>query len=269
MQGNEHAIRLQPNGVGDSVDSQGQINYAVSVDGVTPSLTVYSINPSTGVLTKQLTNPVAGIGPMLAITPNGKYLYSIGPELYEFSIDPASGALSPLAGSPVAVPNSGTLVPAGVAIDPSGQFMYVTNAIQGTGFGQSMDAWSIDSQSGALSLISEFQPTPGPQGSIALDASGKYAIVDTPVTSKTGPNCLSVLSIDSANGMLANVFGSPFPDPGGSCSVFTADPSAPFVYAAGSPGVSVYSLDEATGTPSFVTTLASSLYAVSSMVITH
>jgi 6-phosphogluconolactonase len=244
--------------------------YAVTVSF---NLTVYAIDPSTGNLTGQPSNPVQGIGlttPLL-ITPDGRYLYSVlGSGIYEFAINPASGELSPLPGSPVTAPNSDESFPAGASIDPAGEFLYVTNSTQYTGFGGPMQAWSIDPQSGALTLISaQFQPTPGPQGSIAINASGKYVIVDTPVTSKTGPNCLSVLNIDSANGMLANIPGSPFPVSGGSCGVFTADPSAPYVYAAASPGVSVYSLDEATGVPSYVTALASSVYGVTNMVVTH
>lgn len=244
--------------------------YAVDVFSLPSNLTVYSIDPSTGALTEQPSNPVAGIGPMLAITPDGKYLYSIGPQIYEYSIDPATGALSPLPGSPVAAPNSGAFGFAGVAMDPSGKFLYVTNSEQFTGFGGPMQAWSIDPQSGALNLISAaFQPTPGPQGSIAVDASGKYATVDTPVTSKTGPNCLSVISIDPTSGILANVPGSPFPDFGGSCGIFTADSAAPYVYAAGSMGLYVYLLDETTGTPSLVTGFTHAAYSVSNVVVTR
>jgi 6-phosphogluconolactonase (cycloisomerase 2 family) len=244
--------------------------YAVSVSS---NLTVYSIDPSTGTLTEQRTNPVVGIGATtpLLITPDGQHLYSVlGSGIYEFAIDPASGVLSPLPASPVTAPTSNVSFPAGAALDPSGKFLYVTNATQFTGFGGPMEAWSIDPQSGALSLISaEFQPTAGPQGSIAIDASGKYATVDTPVTSKTGPNCFSVLGIDPATGMLANVTGSPFPDLGGSCGLFAADPSAPYVYAAGQTGIYVYSLDETTGEPSLVTGFASPVYAVSNVVVTH
>src|ERR1700685_784986 len=96
--------------------------YAVNAFSLSPNnLTVYSIDPSTGALTEQPSNPIGSFGPWLAITPDGKYLYSIGPEIYEFSINPASGALSPMPGSPVAVPNYGASGPAGVAIDPAGK----------------------------------------------------------------------------------------------------------------------------------------------------
>jgi 6-phosphogluconolactonase (cycloisomerase 2 family) len=242
--------------------------YAVTVSS---NLTVYAIDPSTGDLTEQPSNPVQGIGlttPLL-ITPDGRYLYSVlGSGIYEFAINPASGELSPLPGSPVTAPDSDESFPAGASIDPAGKFLYVTNSTQFTGFGGPMQAWSIDPQSGALTLVSaQFQPTAGPQGSIAIDASGKYAAVNTFVTSKTGPNCFAVLSIDPDSGILANVPGSPFPDFGGSCGMYFADPSASYVYAAGLTGVYVYSLDESTGAPSLVSSFASPVDGVSNVVV--
>lgn len=244
------------------------LDYLYTVGALSSNLTVYSIDTSTGALTQQATYPGVGVS---AITPDGKYLYDVAwPAIDEYSIDPGSGALSPLSTSPSAAPNQYEVSPAGVAMDPQGRFLYVTNGALFTGFGAPMYGWTIDPTSGALSLVQQqFQPTPGSQGSIVIDASGKYAIVDTPVTSKTGPNCFSVLSIDAINGMLANVFGSPFPDSGGSCGLFAADPSAPYVYAAGESGLYVYTLDEATGVPSLMNSIATPSAGITNVVTTH
>jgi 6-phosphogluconolactonase (cycloisomerase 2 family) len=241
--------------------------YAVSVAS---NLTVYSIDPATGVLTEQPTNPVVSVSSVVLISPDGQHLYSVSAsEIDEFSIDPSSGAISALPVSTVAVPSTNAFGLAGVAMDPSGKFLYMTNSAQFTGFGGPGYAWSIDPQSGALSLVSGFQPTPGSQGSIAVDDTGKYAIVNTFATSKTGPNCFSVLSIDPTSGVLASVPGSPFPQLRGDCGFFLADFSAPYLYSVGQAAVSVFSLDETTGAPGLVTSAPTLFYAATNAVVTH
>jgi len=199
-------------------DPAADFLFAIAYSG---DLTVYAIDSSTGALTAQ--SGVAALGSPLVITPDGQRLYQISPSrFFEFSIDPATGALKPLAGSPVAI-QTNTFGPGDAAIDPSGRFIYVTNLSVFTGFGGPMYAWSIDPQTGAVSPIPPFSPTAGPQASVAVDASGKYAIVTTVVTSKTGPNCLAVLGIDPTTGMLSQVPGSPFV---GDCGVLVADSSS-------------------------------------------
>ena len=244
------------------IDPAADFLYAIAYSG---DLTVYTIDSSTGALTAQSTAGVAALGSPLVITPDGQRLYQISPsEIFEFSIDPATGALKPLAGSPVAI-QTNTFGPGDAAIDPSGRFIYVTNFTAFTGFGGPMYAWSIDPRTGAVSPIPPFSPTAGPQASVAVDASGKYAVVTTVVTSKTGPNCFAVLGIDPASGILSQVPGSPF---GGDCGVLVADSSGPYIYD-GSSGVTVYSLDETTGIPQSVTGSALPGMVVSSLAVTH
>jgi 6-phosphogluconolactonase (cycloisomerase 2 family) len=169
--------------------------YAVAYSG---DLNVYSIDSSTGAFTAQSTAGVAALGSPLVITADGQRLYQISTsEIFEFSIDPATGALKPLAASPVAI-QTNTSAPGDTAIDPSGRFIYVTNLTVFTGFGGPMYAWSIDPQTGAVSPLLPFSPTAGPQASVAVDASGKYPVVTTGVASKTGPNCFAVQSIDAS-----------------------------------------------------------------------
>ena len=241
-------------------DPAADFLFALAYSG---DLTVYAIDSSTGALTAQ--SGVAALGSPLVITPDGQRLYQISPsQIFEFSIDPATGALKPLAGSPVAI-QTNTFGPGDAAIDPSGRFIYVTNLSVFTGFGGPMYAWSIDPQTGAVSPIPPFSPTAGPQASVAVDASGKYAIVTTVVTSKTGPNCLAVLGIDPTTGMLSQVPGSPFV---GDCGVLVADSSEPYIYD-GSSGVTVYLLDETTGIPRPVVDSALPGMVVLNLAVTH
>ncbi len=245
-----------------ATDPAADFLYAIAYSG---DLTVHTIDSSTGALTVQSTAGVAALGSPLVITPDGQRLYQISPsQIFEFSIDPATGALKPLAGSPVAI-QTNTFGPGDAAIDPSGRFIYVTNLSVFTGFGGPMYAWSIDPQTGAVSPIPPFSPTAGPQASVAVDASGKYAVVTTVVTSKTGPNCFAVQSIDPTSGTLSPVPSSPF---AGGCGWLLADSSGPYIYE-GSSGVTVYLLDETTGIPQPVTASALPGMVVSNLAVTH
>jgi 6-phosphogluconolactonase (cycloisomerase 2 family) len=168
------------------------------------NLEVYAIDPSTGALTAQPADSIPIQGFPFVITPDGKHLYAFGAGVFGYSIDTATGALTALAGSPFQF-RSGAW-PGDATIDPSGRFMYVTYPGTSSGFALAgMDAFSIDPQTGAVSQITGYSPTVGPQWSVAVDASGKYAVISTGVTSKTGPNCFAVASIDGTSGTLSSV----------------------------------------------------------------
>lgn len=244
------------------IDPAADFLYAISYSG---DLTVYSIAPATGALTAEPGASVVGLAPPWVITPDGQRFYQVSAnEILEFSIDPASGALQPLAGSPIAI-QTNTFEPEDAAIDPSGRFIYVTNSAVFTGFGGPLYAWSIDPQTGAVTALGPFGITAGPQNSVTVDALGKYAVVTTVVTSKTGSNCFAVLGIDAASGSLTAVPGSPF---GGNCGVLVSDSSAPYIYE-GSSGINVYWLDQATGVPQAVTGSPLPAMSVSSIAVTH
>jgi 6-phosphogluconolactonase len=135
-----------------------------------------------------------------------------------------------------------------MAVDPAGKFLYVSNSFEslGASYGP-LGAYSIDAVSGALTAVpgSPFD-VGGSQGSAAIDASGRFLIVET--GAKAG--CLAVLSIDPNTGALTSVPGSPF---GQICGFVGADPSGPYFYVGESygsspgPGIYTLSLDQATG----------------------
>ena len=81
------------------------------------------------------------------VTPNGAYLYSANygsGSVSAYSIDPSTGALTPVAGSPFAAQSH----PRGAALDPTGSFLYVTN--EGS---NSITEYAISPSTGALTLI--------------------------------------------------------------------------------------------------------------------
>jgi 6-phosphogluconolactonase len=147
------------------------------------SISVYSLNPKTGVLTALSGPPFStGVGDN---TVSG------------YSIDHQTGALTPLSTSPFASGPS----PAGIAVDPNGKFAYVTN-----GSSTTVSGYSLDPLTGALTSLpgSPFGAGSGPD-SPAIDPSAQFAYV-----TNSGDNTVSAYTID-CDGYLSPVAGSPFP----------------------------------------------------------
>ena len=84
----------------------------------------------------------------------GAYLYATaGTNVFGFSIDKQTGALSPLPGSPVAVGATADTV----SIDPTNQFLYVTNRSAGkvTGFNLNAATGELTSMPGSPFAVSQ------------------------------------------------------------------------------------------------------------------
>jgi 6-phosphogluconolactonase (cycloisomerase 2 family) len=127
--------------------------------GPVQSISCYSSDPSTGALAPVPGSPFPVTAPTsnfdfrgLMIHPSGRLLYlgtgfpapgSGGNGVLGWSIDPVSGFLTPLTGSPFA---QGTTIPVGV-FDPSGKFLYSGNA------GSAIVGFSVDQSSGALTPL--------------------------------------------------------------------------------------------------------------------
>src|SRR5260370_41528293 len=75
-----------------------------------------------------------------------------------YGINAASGALTPIQGSPFAAGRG----PRGVAVDPTGKFLYVPNVVAGT-----VSVYAINAGSGALTAIPG-SPFPAGFGSVAV-----------------------------------------------------------------------------------------------------
>jgi len=173
---------------------------AVSVRGIS----CYAIDPATGALSPTVNSPFpvsttsnASFQGLL-VDPSGKYLYlttgSAANGILGWSIDPASGSLTSLGGSPFA---SGVITQGG-AFDPTGKFFYSGGA------GGAISAFSADSTSGALAMVSSSPVVAGASLSApVVDTSGKFLFAGD------GPH-KSIVSfrLDSQTGALTAV-GSP------------------------------------------------------------
>ena len=208
------------------------------------SVSGYAIDAATGSLTPIPGSPfVTGLHPVgVAADPSGRFLQvtnmgdpasSTFGNLSAYLIDPVTGVLTPVDGSPFAT----SLFPEGVAVDPSGRFVYVPN-------GGDVPAFSIDRASGSLTPIpgSPFFTSGSGPDNVGIDPSGKFAYV---------PNFASAnvtgFSID-ATGALTELPSSPFPT-GPEPGAVLVTPSGKFAYVMNhlASTVSAYSIDGTTG----------------------
>jgi 6-phosphogluconolactonase len=159
----------------------------------------------------------------LVVDPSGKFLYAAdhsdpsGNEISVFSIDGATGGLTPVSGSPFTFQMNSE--PWGMAISSTGRYLYtaLSNA-------SSVAALSVDSSTGAVAPLpnSPFSTNLIPQ-QLALHPSGKFLY-----TGNVGLGSISAFSVDAASGALAPISGSPYNSVGP--VALTLDPSGKFLF---------------------------------------
>jgi 6-phosphogluconolactonase (cycloisomerase 2 family) len=138
-------------------------------------------------------------GGALAFHRSGRFVYNASGLLSGFAIDPASGALSPLAGTPV---DGGRSDPMAVdlAIEPRGRFVYSVN-----NGNDALYAYAID-DAGALTALGGSPYDGGTFAyAVAVDPDGRFVYVGNDDADQ-----MSVFSVDPDSGQLTPVTGSPF-----------------------------------------------------------
>ena len=183
------------------VDPSGHLYVGDANGGVLASST------SSGVITPIAGSPFPSGSRGLAITPNGKYLYAIDVStvVTAYTIDPSSGSLTQVSGSPFLEPTGGAFS-GRVIVDPKGKFLYVYNT-----FGQvTISGLAIDDSTGALS-VSTGSPFAAVQSTLfaanmAIEPSGKFLYASC----SDGTCGILAFSIDATSGALTPVTGSPF-----------------------------------------------------------
>jgi 6-phosphogluconolactonase len=203
-----------------------QFLYAADVAG---SIDAFSVDSVTGVPTSIPGSPFAsGLNYQLVVDPSGKFLFASDDDppggILAFTID-STGVLTPVSGSPFAIPGQTVANSEPFGIVDSGSFVYaaLTAANQ-------IAAFSIDSVTGALS------PVPG----------SPFSAGDQPTTLTSTNNFLyaanwtngsiSGYSISPSSGALTAIPGSPF---GSNITTLAADPSGKYLYV----GTSLGTLD--------------------------
>src|SRR6516162_6903078 len=153
-------------------DPTGKFLYVSNLNDALGGISAYTIDPSTGALT-----PIAGSpfptqsnfpGPnRMAVGGGGKFLYvgmsgtsNANNVVSAFAIDPNTGALTQITGSPFPTGND----PQGIATDPTGKFLYTANSQDGT-----LSVFTIDGSSGTLTPVgSPYATLSGPEA-LAID----------------------------------------------------------------------------------------------------
>jgi 6-phosphogluconolactonase len=189
-------------GVGPSslkVDPNGNFLYVANFSG--DNIGVFAIDPVAGTLSTVAGSPfAAGGGPVsIVIDPTGAYAYVANQSsatISEYSINSANGALTAVSGSPLSVNSS----PESLGTDPAGRYVYAANVLANN----QVSSFSITPTDGVLTISSTAASGSLPAG-IAVDPAGTFIYVVNDSSSD-----ISVYSVNSGSGALAQVTGSPF-----------------------------------------------------------
>jgi 6-phosphogluconolactonase (cycloisomerase 2 family) len=234
------------------VAPNGKFLYAANTSN---NISAYTINATTGVLTQIPGSPFPlppgnFVPQSIAVDPASKFAFvgsTDSTNVFAFTINPTTGALATVAGSPFANPGGSNY---GIAVDPTDRFVYVANDSV-----NSLSAYSINGSTGALAPLAG-SPFAGGQGafSVAVDPSDRFLFV----ADQRSGNVL-VFSIDSSSGkptLSRTIRGRSFLS-----SIALANGTTPvtytpkFAYAAnnGSNNVSAYAIDDDTGVLAAIT----------------
>jgi 6-phosphogluconolactonase len=233
-----------------TIDGKGRFLYAPTLAG-SGGINSFSINGTTGALTPT-GGPFAtyslGLGGMpvgLAGDPSGSFLYATDQDqsVWAFTISAQDGTLTAVPGSPF---HTGSQ-PYGLRVDPSGTFLYV--AISNS---NSVDAFAINSATGALTHVpgAPFPtgPTPFTQTyALTIHPSGKFLYAFN-----FNGNTVAAFTINSSNGALTPVSGSPFAVSANGQGDLIVDPSGKYLYLTLGPpspaaAFAIFNIDQTTG----------------------
>jgi 6-phosphogluconolactonase (cycloisomerase 2 family) len=168
------------------------------------NISVFNVNSTTAALTAVTGSPFAAgaSAARLVVHPKANFVYALSStpaEILAYSFDSTTGLLAALNGFPVSLSTSGQ---SGLAISPSGQFLYTSNPNTNviTGF-------SIGTDGSLTQLTPTTSPSKGSPVFLAFDSSSSFLFAVNAGGTLGGPS-VSTLSV-SATGALAEVTGSP------------------------------------------------------------
>lgn len=214
------------------------------------NISVFSIDSGSGALTQLATSPTAVTAPPLnmKLAPSGDYLYvttSGGQDGYIFAFSVNAGVLAPLTSSQNPVSTSG-INPNGLAIDPTGSYLYAANTSSG-----SIAIFAIGATGTPAGSLSQIPGSPLAGNylapvSLSFDPKGSYLYV-----ANQGSNNVAVYSISSTG--LPSLFTGGTTNNGttstgaffteGNPSYLAVDPSGSYLYVGnqgGSTGIQAF-----------------------------
>ena len=209
--GSPYTLPGQSTGI--TIDPTGKFLYASLFNATTPDVLTYSLNTTSGALAEIATQGIDGNqGEALAIasgskavvfTPKFAYVTnSTDKTISEYTITASTGALTAVAGSPLADKNG----PLSVAAAPSGAFVYTANS------NNSISEYTVNATTGALTLVAG-SPITGfsnvdaivvdPTSSFLLVLDSSKQVIDSySINAKTGA-LTSLTSVNAVGGFPA------------------------------------------------------------------
>ena len=212
-----------------AIDLSGQFLYQPSAG----FFDVYSINQSTGLLTKTSTSTAPSLGFFTVISPDGRFLFNAGNQTVE-SLSIGSGGGLTVVQSPIPTGGSAIGVDGQLAVSSDSGFLFVLN--QG-----SVGIFSIGA-TGVLAPVvgSPFATDAGGSGfSIAPDGRHLYVAFQSSTT-----NTVKGFTFDAVASTLTPISGAAITD---NALTVTIDASGKFAYISESGQLVTYSVDPATG----------------------
>jgi|HubBroStandDraft_1064217.scaffolds.fasta_scaffold00024_63 6-phosphogluconolactonase len=234
-----------------AMDPTGSFLYVANLgSNATDAATVsmFTINPNTGMLTATSPTQVpTGFFPQ-GIAASANFVYTANSDdnsVSMFTINTGSGLLTPLSPSETVVPplfssRSSFSSPGFVALSPSGQFLYVADAGNG-----SISTFSINSETGALTPTNPAGVIAGPYPwEVSFDPTGKFAYVPDEDNGN-----VYMYTVDATTGTLTPN-PAVFVPAGNQPAYMAVHPSGKFAYVVNryDGTVSMYNIDPATGT---------------------
>jgi 6-phosphogluconolactonase len=183
--------------------------YAAGIDVV-----AYSVNQQNGSLTQIATYPVPGGSGRAHVTPDGQFLYVVGNGINGFAIDSSSGALTVVSGSPVN-PNTSY---SGISFTPNSAFAYASALLPNN----EVDGFTIQPD-GELFPMYPTYPNPNTPIDIVVEPSGRLLYVDNYGGGSSAG--ISGYAINSGDGSLTDLPGSPYGTGGQAPNAITASPN--------------------------------------------
>lgn len=222
------------------VNPAGTNVYTVNYGNITNSspfgtISVYSINASTGSLTTGTSTDVGMWAKAGAVDSTGRYIVTGDTSACRFfPIDQSTGEVGPGTPSWSGCSSGNTYA---ISADPLGKYMYY--ALSG------VTSFSLDPFSGALTMKSN-AVVPTPQD-MAVHPSGQFLFATIGASSTTTNGLVYVYSLNSSTGVASQVSSANTEIAPLSIAL---DPPGRFAYVANynSNSVSVYTFDQATGT---------------------
>lgn len=252
-----------------AIDPESRFLFVGHEDPAVAAVSAFAMNASTGAITPVLGSPFAaptGVSPAsVAVSVDGKYLYagstqsSPNPNSFGYAINPQTGALTQLTGSPFGPLENGI----SVFVHPSGNFVYYAQYS-----GDNAVGYARNTATGGLTLLASSPFSAGlAPGFISGDVAGRFIYVANSgdAIGTSGAHGFTV----GANGALTAIPGSPFTTGKNPIGV-TFDETNRFVYIIGSgetnptpDPVYAYQLNLQTGAISLVGTYTAGVDATS------